>query len=487
MEFLTALFIISAGLSLFALFTNPFSKVSVVALPFIARFRNDKLIIQNNNHLLRIRQNALWRVLAIIKCGVHIMGTRYMHSPRSRAKTVAGVIRDIHHLRYNPRKLLLISGDHFSALFVRNLGVFLYPVLDTSFGISEKDWQRRQTVYLQTVAYAVGVFAKHNTLTTTIVPTNRYGATCVNFYAYPSDTLYGILYALAALSGRESARPFDYGKPVYELTTQEASTKLLDEHKASLTGHYERYRQYVFNEKVGLIKKTVHLSGAKDITRRTGAFYDNVVFWKTTQLAMKLGFIPWDQHFLDKLKTDILKTYWLAEKGYFLEDQSDEGIAEGYYSSDWLIVLVTGFLDPQNPKERTYFMRSVTHIQAEGIDQPFAIKYHNKTRASRQFLPVRIAVASYGGDAIWSFWGMEYVKTLLILARTSKNKPERDRHLAVADKHIASYKAAMLRYGGFPEVYDNKGNLLTTRMYQSICQTSWVIGFEQVLAMREKA
>lgn len=467
------LILFSVVLSILAVITNPFSKLSVITLPYTARFRGGMLRVDDRSELLRVRQGLLWRVFAVLSCGMYILSTRYFHSPRSRKRTADGVISDIHQLRYNPKKLLLISGDHFSGLFVRNLGVFLYPVMDTHFGMHEQDWRRRQTTYLQTVAYALAAFRQHDTLTTTIVSTAPRSATCVNFYAYPSDTLYGILFALASLSGIETARPYAYGAQQYERHTDVATNKLIDTHHTSLADHYQRYRQQVFDETTGLIRMDVHMSGAKDITRRTCAFYDNVVFWKTSQLAMKLGIVERDEVFLRRLKRQIIDTFWLEDKGYFLEDLSDEGIAGVYYSSDWLIVLATGFLDINNDTERQYYERSVVHIQRAGIDWPFAIKYQNDTRANRQFLPVRIAVASYGGDAIWSFWGMEYIKVLLALGQVS-----------YADYHIAKYKEAMVTYGGFPEVYDHKGRLLKTRMYHSITMTSWVIGFEQVLAIR---
>ncbi len=472
---------ISAALAIAAYLTDPFTRGSVVGMPITTSIKAGKLQLSNNNHRLVVRRR---RLLAIIKCGTHIMHTRYLRSPRSPAKTVEGIIADIHRLRFDPHKLLLISGDHFSALFVRNLGVFYYPTLDTSFGISQKDWQNRQRVYIQTLGYTLGVFSMQKKLTTTIVPTGRYAVTSVNFYAYPSDTLYGMLYSLAALVGVEQARPYDYAKPKYRLITQGAATILRDTYQDSLATHYKNYRQHVFDSKTGLIKQHIHLSSAKDITKRRCAFYDNVIFWKTTQLAMELGLIPVDQPFLRRLKQRIIKSFWHGRGGYFIEDLSDDGQAHAYYSSDWLIVLATGFLSPANTKERKYFSRSVAYIQAHRIDQPFAIKYQNETRASRQFLAVRLAVASYGGNSIWSFWGMEYLKVLLALAKTESSKKQKAAHLAVIDYHIAAYKQAMLHDGGFAEVYDDDGNLLVTRLYKSIRQTGWVIGFEQVLSIR---
>lgn len=464
-----------------AYITNPFSRFTLIRRPFVAEMVSGVIEAIDNNKRLIVSQNILFRSFAVIKNGLYILNSRWVNSPRSSAESVEGVIRDIHALRFNPNKLLLTSGDHFSALFVRNLGVFYYPTLDRSIASSEKEWHDRQIVYMQTLAYALGVFDKHPILTTTIASTGRYRATCVNFYAYPSDTLYGILYALAALHGKESAKPAKRCRNIHSLDTKAAASILLLTYGESLARHYGSYREKVYDISTGLVRTDLHLSGAKDITRRYSAFYDNVIFWKTTQLASKLGLIKQDQLFLNELRERILRTFWLEDEGYFLEDLSMEGRREKYYSSDWLIVLATGFLSPANKSERHYFERSIEYIRKKKIDQPFALKYQHETRAHRQFLAVRLAVASYGGDSIWSFWGMEYIKVLLLLYGTTSS-PE---YLQIADYHIEKYKENMLRDQGFPEVYDRHGKLLRTPFYQSVRQTGWVIGFEQVLAIRK--
>lgn len=459
--------------------TNPFARFSIVRLPYRAKLQKDTQEIINNNTKLVVRGNIFWRLFAIYQCGLYIVTTRYFHSPASKATTIESIIADIHELRYDPNKLLLISGDHFNGLFVRNLGVFYYPMLDRAIPGSETDWQNRQTTYLQSVAYALGVFTKSPTLTTTIVSQGPYAATPVNFYAYPSDSLYGILYALASLSGIEHAEPVAYAKPIHQLDTIPATENLCRTYAQTLQILYDGYKQKAFDEQTGLIRKDLHMSGAKDITRRRSSFYDNVVFWKTTELAQNLGIIPKDKPFLASLKSTIIETFWLPNEGYFLEDLSDEGIKEKYYSSDWLIVLATGFLKPSNKNEREYFIRSIEYIQREKIDQPFALKYQQSTRAHRQFLAVRIAVASYGGDAIWSFWGMEYIKSLVLLYKHTGNVS----YKKTAHYHIKKYEEAMIKNHGFPEVYDSEGNLLQTLLYRSIRQTGWVIGFEQAREM----
>lgn len=467
----------------FTYLTNPFSRFTIVRGTYTARFTGGALDVVDRNDRLVVRQGRLWRMLAVYACGLQILATRYLRSPRSHAGTVDGVIADVHALRFDPSRLLLISGDHFTALFVRNLGVFFYPMLDRAVPGTAQDWQDRQVTYLQTLGYALGVFDRQRELTTTIVATGRNAATCVNFYHYPSDTLFGMLYALAALSGLEPARPAAYAPDVHELGTAGAAAELTRRYRDSLAHHYRTYRDRVLDPRRLLVRTSLRMSGAKDITQRRSAFYDNVVLWKTTELAARLGITADDPAFRADLKTSILRAFWLPQEGHFLEDLSAEGVARRYYSSDWLIVLATGFLDPADPAEREYLTRSVDHVRTHGIAEPFAIKYQAETRAHRQVPVVRLAVASYGGDSIWSFWGMEYVKTLVLLHRATGE----GHYLDEAGRHLDAYAEAMVANGGFPEVYDADGEMLTTPFYRSIRQTGWVIGFEQAREMYRAA
>lgn len=476
-----SIFAVLGTIAIGAYLTNPFNKYTIVRRPYIAKMKDGVIQAIDENNKLQINQNPLYSGFAVAKNVIHILNSRWHRSPASGSTTVKEIMDDIYKLRFNPHKLLLTSGDHFSALFVRNLGVFYYPTLDPAIPASEERWHDRQIVYIQTLAYALGVFAKQARLTTTIVPTGRYAATCVNFHAYPSDTMYGMLYALAALLGKESAQPARYASSIHELDSIPAAEILLATYGNSLSAHYRNYRKKAFDESTGLVRLSALMSGAKDITKRQSSFYDNVVFWKTTQLAMTLGLIPEDKTFLSELKKRILKTFWLEEEGYFLEDLSEEGLTGKYYSSDWMLVLATGFLTPTKKSEREYFVRSVDYIRKMKIDSPFPVKYQHETRAHRQFFFVRLAVAVYGGDAIWSFWGMEYMKILMMLSQETGDAD----YLAICDKHIKSYKQNMIKNRGFPEVYDKSGNLLETPFYRSIRQTGWVVGFDQVLAMRQ--
>lgn len=75
---------------------------------------------------------------------------------------------------------------------------------------------------------------------------------------------------------------------------------------------------------------------------------------------------------------------------------------------------------------------------------------------------------------------MEYIKTLLLLYKHTGEA----KYLKTADRQIEAYERAMLRDGGYPELYDRDGKFFETPVVRSIRLTGWVIGFEQVKAMR---
>ena len=464
-----------------AIFTNPFYNLTTVKTTYRARFEGDNIVTSNQFDKVSVCDNPICNSDGFVKSGLYMINSRYFSSPRSKSTSVEGIAADIHNLRFNPQNPYIISGDHFTPFYNRSLGIFYYSALDPTIVTSEQDWRNRELSYLQTLALALSVYDKTDELSTTIVPMGEYTYTPINVYSYPSDTMYSLLYAGAVLSGVEPAYSPTNAQAAYNLHTKDAAKDLLAKFDPSLKRHLKEYQDRVYDNNTGLIRHDIHLSGTKDITKRENAFYDNVIYWRTMQLADKLGLIKIDDTFLANYKKRIIDTFWLEDKGYFLEDQSQAAKDNKYYSSDWLIVLSTRFLDPTNEQERRYFEEPIQHIMETGIAQPFGVKYQNDRRSSRQFAPLRVfGTTSYGGDSIWSFWGLEYTKTLLSLYQQTGNPAL----LTEADRNIAAYKNKMIQYGGFPELYDANGNLYETAVYRSVRQTGWVIGFEQVLAQR---
>ena len=124
-----------------AYLTNPFNRYTIVRRAYRAEMVDGTLRAIDENAKLTVNQRLPLRIFAVLKNGVHIMSSRWHKSPASQATDLRGIIEDIYDLRFNPGKLLLTSGDHFSALFVRNLGVFYYPTLDRSIPATERHGQ----------------------------------------------------------------------------------------------------------------------------------------------------------------------------------------------------------------------------------------------------------------------------------------------------------------------------------------------------------
>ena len=480
------LVIFTVLVAIFSYLTNPFVRFSLVRDPY-KRIETigDQFILEDDQQLI-LRDNAFFRQLAKLKSGWHIVGNRFSGDKKSKSATVDDIIAELHELRFNPEEPYLISGDHFSVLYPRSLGIFYNTLLDPRTALDQRDWERRQLIYLKTLAYSLNAFRDADQLSTTIVPVSPEAVAQLNIYAYPSDTLYSLFYAIQGLSTEKfliSTYPFERldQQVLFSLQTTQEAQELLSKNKEQLLRHYQNYTDHVYDSQTGLVKKNILLSGTKDIAKRSGAFYDNVVFWRTTQLAQELGIIDQDELFLDDLKKRIIDTYWLEKEGYFLEDLSEKGVAEKYYSSDWLIALMTGFLDPRDRVEQKYFTRSLEYIQRNAIDQPFGLQYSPQRRDEQPYFWVKWFAPDYGSTAIWSHWGMEYIKLLCILADQTGDEI----YLQQAEQQLSAYTYNIKRYRGYPEVYNKEGDFFQQRSYRSVLQTGWVVNFEQARAMFE--
>jgi hypothetical protein len=356
----------------------------------------------------------------------------------------------------------LISGDQFSVLYPRNLGVFYNSILDVRTAHSEQDWQNRQRIYLQSALYALDAFSAAKKMTTTIVPISPRTVVLTEVHpgSIPSDSLYGILYA------------FDQLEHADKVQTAPAVQQIIRERKTDLAELLALYLQSVQDPTTGLVKRGINLASARDGVVRDSSFYDNVILWKTLDLANTLGIRKTSQTQLDALRSKILATYWQADGGYFKDDQKTNA-----YSSDWLIALTNGFLSPSNPDDRTKIERVIAYTKKEHLDQPFPIKYSAANHSSTPWI-VKKFVPNYGGDAIWSYWGAQYINTLAMMYRQTGN----DVYRRDAEGFIAIYREKINETRGFPETFDAQGNFLQNTFYKSIRQTGWVVEFESAEA-----
>ena len=96
---------------------------------------------------------------------------------------------------------------------------------------------------------------------------------------------------------------------------------------------------------------------------------------------------------------------------------------------------------------------------------------------------------------------MEYIKTLYLLDQKNSNsqnleKPNSSEKLEnlptnslnyrqIADQFLVKYQENILKYEGFPEVYDSRGNMMEANLYRSVVKTGWIVNWEQARAMRK--
>jgi len=85
-----------------AYLTNPFNRWHIIKRPYIVHEKDGVLVATDNTDRMLVHQAWLFRIFAIIKCGIHIITTRYLHSPRSASVTAKHVIKDVRAYRFNP-------------------------------------------------------------------------------------------------------------------------------------------------------------------------------------------------------------------------------------------------------------------------------------------------------------------------------------------------------------------------------------------------
>lgn len=467
----------------FSYLTNPFVGVSIVKDPFSTVVYEDGRLVLAKGEDLIVRENFMYKSLAMAKSGWHIFSSKFVGGRKASRSSVEEIIGEIHKLRFDPSLPFLISGDHFSVLYPRSLGIFYHSLLDPRTKLSENNWQDRQAIYLKTLAYALEVFSETEKLATTIVPVGSRSVTLVNVFAPPSDTLFSMLYALDLLRGSEwlvDHYPFDQEAEV-ELVTIEAAERLLEDNRGALEKMIKNYFEQVYDPESGLVRKDLLLSGTKDSVRRESAFYDNVMLWKTLELAGKMGLWERDDEFLAELKQRVLDKFWYEEGGYFLEDLSRASVNEKWYSSDWIVAYQVGLLDPEVESEREMLVRSVGYIQENAIDKPFGLQYSPDVRRKPLYFYVRFGALTYSSTAIWSNWGMEYIKLLTHLAQVEHDEI----YLKQAADQLSAYAYNIKRYRGYPELYDAHGDFYRQVFYKSVRQTGWVVSYQQAREMYE--
>lgn len=447
----------------YLLSTNPYARWSVIQRPYDTYLANDT-IWYKQNFQTRVYGNGLADALGYYKSGLLIIQNSLFGSRPVAGNSADEIINNIHDMRFNPSKPYLISGDQFSVLYVRNLGVFYNRLLEPDIARSPQDWENKQRIYLQSVLYGIDGLSTSRIPKTTVIPIGPKSAVLTQVHpgSYGSDSVYGLLYALERLRSQDTSK-----NNRYRQQTKPAAEQIIRERKDQLRQIVDNYLGTIRDRQTGLVKTNLDLASARDGVTRSSSLYDNIVMWKTLELAHELGIRETSDREQAQLYQKILDTYWSPELGCF-QDSSDNKTS---YSSDWLIALPTEFLNPQTDQDK--LTSCVAYIRNHRLAEPLPIKYSHESNPEGPWA-VRTFVPNYGGNAIWSYWGAEYITLLANLDKTTSDPS----YKTEAQRHINTYHQKMVEYRGFPETFDANGNFLQNAVYKSIRSTGWVVQLE---------
>jgi hypothetical protein len=219
---------------------------------------------------------------------------------------------------------------------------------------------------------------------------------------------------------------------------------------------------------------------------RQSSFYDNVIAWSTAKIVIDLGInvkIPYNycskssECELEGWKQKIINAFWDEKTGIFIDDLSQDSIKNHIYSGDAFIVTSTKFLDISNKSDREKIEKEISYVEKNKLDQPFPLRYAVKDNPDKLYFFNKYFATSYMGKTIWSHWGMEYIKTLILLSQYDRDYDN------MAKKFLDLYKNNIEKYGGYPELYDEKGNIYETAAYKSLLHTGWIINYEEAKMM----
>jgi len=444
--------------------TNPFVKGTIFKGPYRTFVDEDGNIGYVQNYQLRVFTGPLANTLGYYKGGVLIVQNTFFKGAHARGTTVEAIIRDIHEQRFDPSKPYLISGDQFSVLYPRNLGVFYNQLLNPNTALNSQDWEHRQRIYLQSVLFAIdGLSASINPRTTVIPIGPRHAVlTQVHPGGIGSDQVFGLFYALDVL--RDDA----HQNGSYRHATKAAAKRILSEKKQALQFIYDSYIAAVHQTETLLVRENLHLSSARDGVIRSSSFYDNIILYETIRLAEKLGLKGTLHLNIKAIEQKIKDTYWNESRGYYNDDAENH-----HFSSDWLIGYVTGFFDLQDARDLQRTLRTISYIETTNLANPFPIKYQLGGNLNVPRF-VKIFVPSYGTDAIWSYWGTQYISLLADVFKATR----KTEYLNKAQTYIAAYEQNIIKNAGFPETYNAQGEFFRSTLYKSIRVTGWVVEFE---------
>lgn len=383
--------------------------------------------------------------------------------------------------------IFLTTGDpHSRAFYLRNFGVFYTGLTNPQNAINEEDYINRITITIESLSFVLDLFEEES-FSTTVVPVGGDYFVAVNYFAPPSDSLLGVLTALESLSSPE------YESLIYANIQKDGIRKgqeLLAVHRTSLRAKLFDVINEMHNvtiEGITLPMLDAHLaySSATDTRQEPQRFVVSANMYSTIQKARTLGLLN-DQEITEHLgmplheyKSRILTVF--GDQGYIKNSVHPEFT----YNADPARNIVldfahqkNGFWNLDDPKEAYLYAHTAEII----LRDP---RFRNEdgrgfvmsiTNPDVPFLH-SISTPSYQGRTVWPHYNIEFAAGLEMLSENFGNETYRSE----AESIVTYIVDSSLKYGGYPEVLNEKGTMYRTYIYKSAHANAWISRLNEML------
>ena len=326
------------------------------------------------------------------------------------------IIRDCYNHENN---YFMVSNGHFSEFYARDFGWCVHALLRLGY--------RKEVI--NTLEYALMAYKRHGTIEQAISPRGK----AFTFpHTYSPDALAFIIRSL------KLAR----------------ATTLVKKHKVFLEQEIRRYYNTVINKATGLVRKDKLFSSMRDYAIRQSSCYDNVMTGMLANDLKELGVLinPFKKY---DYKRILIENFWTGR--YFLNDLSGDRSVVGDAN---VLPFWSGLIT-----DKKMLRKTINTITAEGLDNPFPLKYARSRFKEHRMILLDFLVRNYQTDSVWAHLGMMYIE---VLARINKK---------LAQKHLCQYKRLVEKHKNFLEVYDAEGRLFKSLFYYADEGMLWAANY----------
>jgi hypothetical protein len=308
-----------------------------------------------------------------------------------------------------------ILDDCWNGVFFQTSTTNFPQFWTRDFGLSTKALAQHgyKEKVKKTLNYALNIFSKYNTITTTITPQNK----PFNFPRPAVDSLPWFIHSLKFLNDKE----------------------LINTYAKFIEIEVMKFYHQFIDKKTGLVKSS-HVSSLKDFAIRKSSCYDNCM---TSMLSKDLTALKFHHPLKDFDYRELLLNHFWKDT-YFTDDITQQSYVAG---DAQLFPFYTNTV-----KSKKMMRTAFSAIQENKLDFPFPLKYTTKD-APVKFIWQELFMRNYERDTIWLHIGPLYIKLL------QRVDPK------LAREHLKSMTWIIETYKNYPEALTSEGKPFTAPFY----------------------